>query len=268
MVQGNPIFVINETNFKLLDDLILNTELTLNEIKAKFGALPRTGNDGINRLIKAWEKSKSSRMVPFDRFKAYRLTKDSQYVKDVIAKRKETGSTKATAKFFKKQIKTIRNLLHKFAPQYISAANISGPETGAKNVRKRQYENLKEAYKKAGITTTAQTKGIIEKILSQNQIYANRSIEELAKDKNLLRSLRLGINPTTGEINFDGYTKTRPVKGKIFTDLELAQHAKNKASNYQLVTPDHITPKALKAQNVGYPINLQSATYMEKFSIS
>jgi len=268
MPKGIAIFIANEENFKLLDDLILNTKVTLNEIKARFGAKPGASNTGINNLIEAWEKSKPSRMVPFDRFKAYRLTKDSQYVKDVIAKRKETGSTKATAKFFKRQTKTIRNLLHKFAPQYIAPANVPGPETGAKNVRKRQYENLKEAYKKAGITTTAQTKGIIEKILAQNEIYAARSIEELAKDQNLLRSLRLGINPTTGEINFDGYTKTRPVKGKIFTDLELAQHAKNKASNYQLIAPDHITPKSLKAQSVGYPINLQSTTYMENSQLA
>ena len=103
MPKGIAIFIANEENFKLLDDLILNTKVTLNEIKARFGAKPGASNTGINNLIEAWEKSKPSRMVPFDRFKAYRLTKDSQYVKDVIAKRKETGSTKATAKFFKRQ---------------------------------------------------------------------------------------------------------------------------------------------------------------------
>ena len=104
MPKGIAIFIANEENFKLLDDLILNTKVTLNEIKARFGAKPGASNTGINNLIEAWEKSKPSRMVPFDRFKAYRLTKDSKYVVDVVAKRKETGATKATAKFFKKQI--------------------------------------------------------------------------------------------------------------------------------------------------------------------
>ena len=32
---------------------------------------------------------------------------------------------------------------------------------------------------------------------------------------------------------------------------------------YELFAPDHITPKALRRQNVGYPINFQPATYME-----
>ena len=65
------------------------------------------------------------------------------------------------------------------------------------------------------------------------------------KDKNFLNRLRMGINVRTGEVNYTGYTDARPVKGKVFTDLELAQHAIKKAKAGELFTADHIIPKAL-----------------------
>jgi hypothetical protein len=89
------------------------------------------------------------------------------------------------------------------------------------------------------------------------------SVEDIAKDKDFLKRLRVQIDPVTGSVDYNGYTKLDVNKKTIMTDLELAQHAKNKAGTYELFTPDHITPKAWRKQNVGYPINFQSATYME-----
>ena len=124
-------------------------------------------------------------------------------------------------------------------------------------------ENIKIAQKKAGIKTTEQADLVIDKILSQNEIYQQMSVEDIARDKDFLKRLRVQIDSATGDVTFDGYTKKSPVRGKVFTDLELAQHAKDKAMKYELFAPDHITPKALRRQNVGYPINFQPATYME-----
>ena len=71
------------------------------------------------------------------------------------------------------------------------------------------------------------------------------------------------IDIDTGAVTYDGYTKAHPRKGKVFNDLELAEHAIKKANQGQLFTDDHITPKSLQKQNVGYPRNLQPVTYIE-----
>ena len=53
--------------------------------------------------------------------------------------------------------------------------------------------------------------------------------KNLAKDKKFLNRLRLKINPNSGAVDFTGYTEANPVRGKVFNDVELAQHAINKA---------------------------------------
>ena len=158
--------------------------------------------------------------------------------------------------------KQIRETL-KRETDYVPKVNVPGDITSAKQAKKNALEAIKIAQKKAGIKTTKQADQVIDKILSQNEIYQKMSVEDIAKDKDLLKRLRLRIDPATGDVTFDGYTKKSPVRGKVFTDFELAQHAKNKAGTYELFAPDHIIPKALRKQNVGYPTNFQPATYIE-----
>ena len=158
--------------------------------------------------------------------------------------------------------KQIRKTLERTI-DYEGKKNIPGEITSAKQSKKNALENIKIAQKKAGIKTTEQADLVIDKILSQNEIYQKMSVEDIAKDKDFLKRLRVQIDSVTGDVTFDGYTKKSPVRGKVFTDLELAQHAKDKAMKYKLIAPDHINPKATRMQNVGYPINFQSATYME-----
>jgi hypothetical protein len=272
---GPPVYTVNEANFKLLDDLILNTELTLNEIKVKLGGNEKSGNQGINKLIDAWTASDKDRVVSEKRFRPYKMegtelsqkiidaSKDQKYIK-----KDGTPNIKRIAKDFfpEKKLDDARKMVRSILVagiDYEGKKNIPGEITSAKQAKKNAYENIKIANKKAGIETTKQADQVIDKILSQNEIYQKMSVEDIAKDKNLLKRLRVQIDPVTGNVTFDGYTKKSPVRGKVFSDLELAQHAKNKADTYELFTPDHITPKAWRKQNVGYPINFQSATYME-----
>ena len=272
---GSPVYTINEENFKLLDDLIPNTELTINEIKVKLGGNEKSGNQGVNKLIEAWEASDKDRVVSEKRFRPYKMgdtefsqkiidaTKDAKYIKE-----DGTPNIKRLAKDFfpEKNLddarKAVRGVLET-GIDYEGKTNVPGEITAAKQSKKNARENIKIAQEKAGIKTTKQADQVIDKILSQNEIYQKMSVEDIAKDKDFLKRLRVQIDSATGDVTFDGYTKKSPVRGKIFTDLELAQHAKDKAMKYELFAPDHITPKALRKQNVGYPINFQPATYME-----
>jgi len=145
------------------------------------------------------------------------------------------------------------------------------PSKGVLNQSKTNaYNNIIAAKKKAGVATSSQTDKLIRKVLDQNEIYQNMSIEDIAKDKKLLESLRLRIDADTGEVFFDGYTKSDPnwKKKGILNDFELAEHAKNRANKYTLIAPDHISPKSLKKQNVWYPNNIQPTTYMENSQLN
>jgi hypothetical protein len=262
----SPIKITDEL-LKSVDNYIKNTPLNLKQIGEDLGYKPtEKGQSGQLRstspLIKEYEAKYGK--IPEGRFKPYKLTEGSDYVQNIIKLREELGSTNAVSKQLKLDNKTIRNALkagNRF--DLIGDVNVRGPETGAKAIKKRAKEVIKEAEKKAGPKTTKQAKEVIQGIADRNKIYANMSAEELAKDKNFLKRLRLKINPNSGAVDFTGYTEANPVRGKVFSDIELAQHAIDKAKKGELIAPDHITPKRFRKQNVGYPINFQPATYME-----
>ena len=90
---------------------------------------------------------------------------------------------------------------------YEGVANIEGEMTSAKKSRITAQENIALAETKAGKDTVAQTKNVINSIKKLNDPYKEMSVKDIAKDKNLLKRLRLQINSTTGNVNFNGYTK-------------------------------------------------------------
>jgi hypothetical protein len=264
--RKSPVEITDEL-LKKLDNYIKNTPLDLKAIgedigyketeKGKSGGLRKRSS-----LIKAYEEKYGK--IPDNRFKPYKLDPNSDYVKNVISLREELGSTNAVAKELKLDNKTIRNVLKAGNRlDLIGDVNVAGPETGAKKIKKRQLEIVKEGEKKAGPKTTKQARQVKADIADRNKIYANVSAEELAKDKNFLKRLRLTIDGKTGAVDFTGYTEANPVRGKVFNDVELAQHAINKAKEGKLFTHDHITPKRFRKQNIQYPINFQPVTYME-----
>jgi hypothetical protein len=259
--QGTP-FPITDEKLAEIDNLIKDTNLDLKSIGKQIGY----GTDKtqlkidapvMKAYIEKYGKPKPGRLKPAN------LAKDPEYVQFVIDKVKELGSKKAAAKELKIDRKTINNILKQKAPGLMKPENIPGPETGAKAIKKRSKQIIKEGEKKAGSKTTNQARKVIDSIADRNKVYANMSAEELTKDKNFLNRLRVTINNRTGAVDFTGYTETNPVRGKVFNDIELAQHAINKAKNGELFTHDHITPKRFRKQNIQYPINFQPVTYME-----
>jgi len=261
-----PPLKITDELLEKVDNYIKNTPLDLKQIgedlgyketeKGKSGGLRKT-----SPLIKAYEEKYGE--IPDGRFKPYKLIEESDYVQNIIKLREELKSTNAVAKELKLDSKTIRNVLSQFRPDLMGEVNVPGPETGAKKIKKRAKEIVKEGEKKAGPKTTKQARQVKADIADRNKIYKNMSAQELAKDKNFLNRLRLTINGRTGAVDFTGYTEANPVRGKVFNDVELAQHAINKAKEGKLITHDHITPKRFRTQNIQYPINFQPVTYME-----
>ena len=240
-----------------LDNYIKNTEMNLQEIGKKIGRRLEKGGS----ILTKYEEIYGT--IPETRFKPYSFTKESPKVKEIFKLYDEGMSKNAIAKKLGLRGPNIIEIFHKFRPEDVEGPIPKGEITSKKKSKAKARANIKLAQTKAGIKTTKQADQVINRILSQNEIYQKMSVEDIAKDKDFLKRLRVQIDVNTGEVTFDGYTKKRPVGGKVFTDLELAQHAKNRAMNYELVVPDHITPKGLRKQNVGYPINFQSATYME-----
>ena len=126
--------------------------------------------------IEKYGKPKPGRLKPAN------LAKDPEYVKFVVDKVKELGSKRAAEKELGITRKTINNILKQKAPELMKPANIPGPETGAKAVKKRAEAAIKEAKKKAGAKTTAQADTVINKILDKNKEYAAMSADDLAQD--------------------------------------------------------------------------------------
>ena len=143
LAQGTPLYTATAENFKFLDNLILNTKKTINEIKSAFGGEPTSGNQGINKLIEAWSGSSKDRVVPEDRFKYYKFTIDSPKVQKVI--NLFEGGMKIKAIEFKTGIsrKEIRSIFHQFKPQYIGDENLPSGE-GKNAVKKRRLKLIKE----------------------------------------------------------------------------------------------------------------------------
>ena len=130
--------------------------------------------------------------------------------------------------------------------------------------RLKAVERETEARIKAGPKTSAQTDKLIDQIKNQNKIVADMKPEELLKDKKLIQSLRLVINSKTGQVSFTGYTENDPkvIKKGVKTDLELAEHAIERAKKGSLFSYDHISKKSFGKMNTHYPNNIQGANYM------
>jgi len=264
--SGTP-FPVNDETIEKFRYYIEETNLNKKAIGEKLGFKSTSKGVGGNirkdsPIVKAYEARYGE--IPEERFKPYKLDIKSPQVQKVLELHDEGLSTRQiTKRLGFKDEKSVRNIFKQFRPEAIQDPNIKGKITSAKKSKIKAAENIKIAETKAGVKTTKQAKDVKSKILEYNNPYKNMSATELVKDKNFLDRLRMHIDINTGKVTYDGYTKARPRKGKVFSDLELAEHAIKKAKQGQLFTDDHITPKSLQKQNVGYPRNLQPVTYIE-----
>ena len=129
-------------------------------------------------------------------------------------------------------------------------------------VRLKAVQSETEAVAKAGKKTADQYKKVKADIAKQNDVLAKMSIKDIANNKQLLNSVRLSINPQTGEVSYTNYTVNDPKGKPALTDLELAEKIKQKAKNKNFYVTEHIGKKSFNKANLAFPNNIQSANYM------
>ena len=254
LAQGTPLYTATADNFKLLDNLILNTKKTLNEIKAAFGGNPKAGNQGINKLIEAWSGSSKDRVVPKDRFKYYKFTADSPKVKEVIELFENGMSKKAIE--FKTGIsrKEIRNIFHKFKPEYIGDENLPKGE-GRWGIQKRRLKIIKELTdywkdKPGGKTMLEELTKKLREIKLKNAEILTMSDKAILNNEKFKEAMNLdvkGLKAGKG-INFNRY--------KNLTDAEYIAKVKAMAKTNQFYQPEHLiainkkNPASMNPKNI------------------
>ena len=129
-------------------------------------------------------------------------------------------------------------------------------------VRLKAVQAETEAVAKAGKKTADQYKKVKADIAKQNDVLAKMSVKEIANNKELLNSVRMSINPKTGDVSYTNYTVNDPKKKTALTDLELAEKIKQKAKNKNFYVTEHIGKKSFNKANLAFPNNIQSANYM------
>jgi len=129
-------------------------------------------------------------------------------------------------------------------------------------VRLKAVQAETEAIAKVGKKTADQYKKVKADIAKQNDVLAKMSVKDIANNKELLNSVRLSINPQTGEVSYTNYTVNDPKGKPALTDLELAEKIKQKAKNKNFYVTEHIGKKSFNKANLAFPNNIQSANYM------
>ena len=211
------------------------------------------GQGSINKVIAAYEKARGIDLSP--RLKDYKLTKDSAWVKEVIKTRKETGSTRATAKALGVDRKTVRNSLHQFDKELIGKANLrQSNKWNYKKVRaKRERELIKRLGGKDNVAVQQYMK-LWDDVVDMNEDILEMSDDAIWKNERIRQSMNLDVTGLKSEkgINFDRY--------KNLSKKEFVAKVKDMASKNSFYKAEHSIPIASEKLSVGFPKNLQVAS--------
>ena len=259
LAQGTPLYTATAENFKFLDNLILNTKKTLNEIKSAFGGEPKAGNQGINKLIEAWSASSKDRVVPSERFKTYKLTAESPQVKRVLDLfENKKMSVNAISKKLKIDRKLIRHyFLAADKAEYIGEPNAPTGEGkwNYKKTRAKIIKKLTEELKgmKDGEKILKEMTKKLDSIWAKNDEILKMTDKEILNNKTFKEAMNLDVKGLKiGEgINFNRYVDLTP--------QEYVAKIRAMAKNKTFFQPEHSIP--INAKNVKslYPQNIYTA---------
>ena len=267
-VEGKPMTrkrkaVLGEDLYTQIDDYITETTKAGQDLsrkgigealgykKVKKGQA--MGQGAINKVIAAYEKARGIDLSP--RLKDYKLTKDSAWVKEVIKTRKETGSTRATAKALGVDRKTVRNILHQFDKELIGEANLR--QSNKWNYKKVRAERERELIKRLGgkdNVAVQQYMKLWDDVVDMNEDILEMSDDAIWKNERIRRSMNLdvtGLKSGKG-INFDRY--------KNLSKEEFVAKVKDMASKNSFYKAEHSIPIASEKLSAGFPKNLQVAS--------
>jgi hypothetical protein len=124
-----------------------------------------------------------------------------------------------------------------------------------------------ESMSKVGEKTKNQYLKVKESIKNQNDVLAKMSVEDIAKNKKLLNSVRMVINPISGEVSYTNYTVNDPKGKPALDDIELAKKIKQKALDGKFFVTEHISKRSLEKLNTAFPNNIQLANYMSNVQL-
>ena len=267
-VEGKPMTrkrkaVLGEDLYTQIDDYITETTKAGQDLsrkglgealgykKVKKGQ--SMGQGSINKVIAAYEKARGIDLSP--RLKDYKLTKDSAWVKEVIKTRKETGSTRATAKALGVDRKTVRNILHQFDKELIGKANLR--QSNKWNYKKVRAERERELIKRLGgkdNVAVQQYMKLWDDVVDMNEDILEMSDDAIWKNERIRQSMNLdvtGLKSGKG-INFDRY--------KNLSKKEFVAKVKDMASKNSFYKAEHSIPIASEKLSAGFPKNLQVAS--------
>ena len=267
-VEGKPMtqkrrVVLGEDVYTQIDDYITETTKAGQDLSRKglgealgykkYKKGQSMGQGGINKVIAAYEKARGIDLSP--RLKDYKLTKDSAWVKEVIKTRKETGSTRATAKALGVDRKTVRNILHQFDKELIGKANLR--QSNKWNYKKVRAERERELIKRLGgkdNVAVQQYMKLWDDVVDMNEDILEMSDDAIWKNERIRQSMNLdvtGLKSGKG-INFDRY--------KNLSKKEFVAKVKDMASKNSFYKAEHSIPIASEKLSAGFPKNLQVAS--------
>ena len=248
--SGNPI-KITDALLKKLDKLIKSSDKTLKQIGRDLGYAADLRSDSY--IIKAYEDKFGK--IPSERFKSYKLANDPKYVKKVVNEVKKSGSIQATAQKLDVDRKTVKNILNQYKPTLRGKTNIAGPETGAKNVKKRRLKIIDDLSKEVkdlpdGPNLLKQAKEKLRDIKLMNDDVLAMSDEAIWKNKRFQDAMRLDVTAlkNDGALKFDRY---KDLSKKEFIDKirDLARKKEFVQAEHQI--PIRVkSPQSLMAKNI------------------
>ena len=251
----------SEEVFKKIDLMIADKEKfpSMKSIGEELGYKPtKPGEGGYLRLesplMKEYQKSRGRNLILEMRFKEYRLTKDSPWVKKVIATRKELGSTRATAKKLKVDRKTIRNITEQFAPNMFGNVNLrKSDKWNYKKVRAKREAELAKRLGGKNNPAFLQYMDLWEDIVDANEDILRMSDDAIFNNPRIKMAMNVDVTGLTIDepLNFDKY--------KNLSKKEFAQKVRDMAKTNQFFQAEHSIPIASEKIAAAYPNNLQVA---------
>ena len=238
--SGNPIPITDKT-LETVNKLIKGSSKSLKEIGRDLGYAADLRSDSY--IIKAYEKKYGK--IPSERFRPYKLANDPGYVKKVVDEVKKS-SIQATAEKRGVDRKTIKNILNQEAPQLRGKTNIAGPETGAKELKKRRLKiekELRQYWKgqKGGNLILEEMDKKLTKIKAENKKILKMSDDAIWNNKKFRNAMQLNVKKLkAGEgLKFDRYPG--------ISKKDFVKKVKYLADKGEFVQPEHSIP--LKAKN-------------------
>ena len=251
----------NEEVFKRIDLMIEDKEKfpSMKSIGEELGYKAtkkgQGGNLGLESpLMKEYQKSRGRNLINEMRFKEYKLTEDSPWVKKVLDTRKKLKSTRAAAKALEVDRKTIRNITEQFAPHMFGGVNLrKSDKWNYKRTRAKREAELAKRLGGKNNPAFLQYMDLWEDIVDANEDILRMSDDAIYKNPRIKMAMNVDVTGLKIDkpLNFDKY--------RNLSKKEFAQKVRDMAKTNQFFQAEHSIPISSEKIAAGYPNNLQVA---------